>query len=214
MSRQIKLVILFCLCFALQSLAFAEIPKPSADCFRTKSYCSKTTVLRDASDRRVIRVEIFVQIPKSTYVDYTELKDLFFRFSDWPSYAGNSDSIDFIESTPKVGPANTVRHLAHYKTKAPWPIKEAEVFDLLEYKDLAVEPGESYAVEFYQVRDFASRKGVKYNYGQLHLKSENAEKWQVYFYSDVVPAIDSLPNVAAPFILRPMEDILKGMFRM
>ena len=210
-----KLGVVLTLVFGYVSSVLADIPAFPSDCFIGKNFCSRSQVLHDQQNRRVIRAEIFVQMSKAEYSNYEELKDLYFRFQDWPSYAGDSDSITFIESTPKQGPApqSAIRHLAHYTTKAPWPVSHAEVFDLVEYKEIAKATNVVYAVEFAQVPDFSSRKGVKYNYGQLHLLDDQHDRWLVYFYSDVIPSMDILPNVAAPFILKPMEDILRGMFK-
>ena len=211
----IKLGIFFSLIFGYVSFVFADIPTFPSDCFLGKNFCSRAQVIHGQQNRRVIRVEIFVQMFKAEYSKFEELKDLYFQFEDWPSYAGHSDSISFIESASKVGPAPlaAIRHQAHYTTKAPWPVSKAEVFDLLEYQEIAKAQGVVYAVEFSQVQDFSARKGVKYNYGQLHLLDDQHDRWLVYFYSDVIPGIDVLPNVAAPFILKPMEDILRGMFK-
>jgi hypothetical protein len=197
------------------SSAFADLPAFPENCFQTKSFCSRANVFRDAQGRKPIKAEIFVRVKKGDFPNYQQLSDLFIKFEDWPFFAGRSQNIEFQDSRRVVGPApeNAVRHLARYKARAPWPIGSMEVIDMLEYKELSRDNKQAYAVEFKQVPNFAERKGVKYNYGQLHLL-ENQNYWMIYFYTDVIPSIDLLPSTAAPFILRSMEDILIGMFKL
>jgi|GEM_PF-6432417 len=217
-AKTLKSLVASCLIFSLiQIVSFrvegATVPNPPSDCFVGKSFCSRVNVVRDNADRRVIRAEVFVRLNQSEYGSIDDLKAIYFDFEAWPSYASGSQNIAFRESKRTVTANGSIRHLARYKAKAPWPIKEMDVADLLEYRELpAVLGGNS--VEFVQVPDFVGRAGLKHNYGQLHLAPKTNGQWGVYFYTDVIPSIDMLPNTAAPFILRSMEDILRGMFKL
>ncbi|HAZ12437.1 MAG: hypothetical protein A2X86_16950 [Bdellovibrionales bacterium GWA2_49_15] len=210
----IKLGLFVSLLVGCLNFAWAEVPSFPANCFQGKNYCSRSRVTNDQDERRIIRLEIFAQISKAKFANYEELRDLYFRFEDWPTYAARSVSILFTDSARQRGPEPeaATRHFAHYKTRAPWPLSYTEVIDLLEYQMLASTSPEVFAAEFSQVADFTSRKGLKYNTGQLHILDNQADHWLIYFYSDVIPAGEILPRVAAPYILRPMEDILRGMF--
>jgi len=210
----LELLLLTVLLFAIAEGVHAELPNPPSDCFSRQNFCSSSQVTRDQEGRRVIRVTIFAKLDKSKYGQWQELKELYFDFAKWPDYASHSKNIDMIasEQRPSTDSRYFVEHYAKYYAKAPFPIGKMEVEDLVSYHEIASpSPNGVLSVEFLERPDFTARKGLKFNRGELHLL-QNDQNWNVVFINDVIPSIDILPKVAAPYIERSMMDIFHGMF--
>jgi hypothetical protein len=211
-------VLFFVLLLSLSSVVVGgTLPSIPSNCFGQTSYCTSVEVAKDESGRRVIRVKIFAHLSKERFATLASVAARYLDFAKWPDYASSFDDLTFHKSEERrdvVGQVEKLRHLAHYTSKAPWPIKSMEVVDLVEYEFVTEQyPGSLYSAVFTPVAGFKGRKGVKHNVGELHIgETANKASWILYFVTDVVPDIELLPNVAAPYIHRPIHAIFKGMF--
>ena len=212
--------VVFVILFLISTFAFAkEVPVAPSNCFSGKSYCSGWNVLTNSEGKKVIRVRIFAKLSISDMGSLDDVEGFFFDFSKWKDYAAGSENISILDSElryVRVNGQERKRHFVRYSAKAPWPIRNMNVVDLMEYKIASADyPATLKSYTFRQVPGFSDREGVKYNIGELHIvKTSDLKSYLVTFVTDVVPSIDLLPKVAAPYIQRPMLDVFKGMFNL
>ncbi len=209
----------YALVFCAISLSFsvcAAVPAIPSNCFSSKHFCSESSVIRERG-KKVIKVIIAAKFVKSKYTNPSELVDLYFDFAKWPDYAAGSSNLnmDFSEVL-FVRDSNGVekkRHHVSYTAKAPWPIRNMKVHDLVEYDSATVVDGALIFAKFESVANFQDREGIKLNWGEVYVL-EQGKHYVVLFINKVIPSISILPSVAAPYIERPMLDIFKGMFNL
>lgn len=200
------------------SINATELPKIPVDCFDDQNYCYGNDVLDNDEGRRVIRISLFAKFDGTEYSSHLELVNKFFDFPEWPAYAEDSRDITFKESReidPIIVNGQKVRrHLAHYETGAPFPFRKMEVFEVANYFQLPPPNGGIISYKFVADMSNPQTKGIKYKVGILHLAKTQNNDYMVYLTIDVVPSIDLLPKIAAPYIERAMMAIFTGMFNL
>ncbi|MCK5072719.1 MAG: hypothetical protein KAQ98_04780 [Bacteriovoracaceae bacterium] len=232
MTKFILNILMFA--FFIQATFAGTFPEIPDGCLDEDIYCSEAKVVKkiiDGESKKVIRIKIFVLGTADDYDSEQDILDLFFDFDSWGDYAemGDSRTIKFKKSL-NLGPITwneheTFRHYANYKIKAPFPINWMNVRAMGYYWN--IEPYEgavascmfenqtSGVFEIPGEPTLHGGEGFKYTDGEFHIKVEGEEdekEYYMYFTADVIPAIDFLPSIAAPYVHAGFLAILKGMF--
>ncbi len=204
--------------WCIGAFAANELPKIPTNCFQEKSFCYGNDVVDSEEGRRVIRVSLIAKFDNTEYTDHMELVNKFFDFAQWPVYAEDSQDVKFFESreldTLNINGKQIRRHLAHYETGAPFPFRRMEIFEVANYYQISSPAGAFLSYKFVADMSNPQTKGIKYKVGILHLAKLQNNDYLVYLTVDVIPAIDLLPKIAAPYIEKAMMGIFTGMFNL
>lgn len=214
------LISLFLLSTTLSNIFAAnELPKIPGNCFNTEVYCVSNDVTNNEEGKRVIRVQLFAKVDAAEYSSYQDIINKFFAFNQWPTYAEDSKDVAFFASKeiePIVVNGQKVRrHLAHYETGAPFPFRKMEVYEVANYFPLETYNGALVSYKFVADVSNPQTKGIKHKVGILHMSlNKDTNEFYLYLTIDIVPSIDLLPKIAAPYIERAMMGIFLGMFNL
>lgn len=197
--------------------AAGTLPTVPSDCFDRDNYCYGSDVTENDQGRRVIRVQLFARVDANEYSSPEALIGKFFDFASWPTYVQGSRDVSFVESR-ELEPAERDgqkirRHLAHYYTGAPFPFRKIEVYEVANYTQLPTFEGALISYQFLADTSDPNLKGLKHKLGILHLAlDQESNEYVLYLTIDVIPSIDLLPKIAAPYIEKAMMAIFLGMF--
>lgn len=199
------------------------LPPVPEGCFSSEVYCNYWEVLEknnpaNPHGKRVIRINFFAQLDAFEYDSYHDIIGRFQDFPAWMDYTKNSDDIDMSYSVRLPSIIDTDgktlhRHEAHYTVKGPRIIGgKVNVRELAMYKELEPFPGQ---LTTWSMRHDENYKlqGLKYKTGILSLSyNQEQEVYLAIVILDVVPEINILPKVAAPYIETGLLATFKGMF--
>ncbi|MBF0313206.1 MAG: hypothetical protein HQK50_10330 [Oligoflexia bacterium] len=211
------------------TLFAATMPTPPEDCFAEQSYCHKYEIVYD-NDIRYIEVTIHAEIDASEFATSQDIINRYFDFDHWFEYLDGKDAVRLVTSTalPTTVEADGreyIWHFSHYYTKAPFPLWSMQIKEVSYYRKIVPNPyaDAQVAWEFdlkkgrIQIpslgEDFTDSWGLKYKYGQLFARfDQEKQKYYVLAVTRVIPSIDLLPSVAAPYIEASMLAIFQGVF--
>lgn len=213
----------------LMGTAFAslqtKLPNVPDDCFDEEIFCHNWEVLKKRNPKnphgkRVIRINFFAEIDGFEFESHEDLIGRFINFEAWPEYTKNSENIkmSYSKRLPSIVDENGVvnhRHEAHYTMKGPRIIGgKVSVRELALYKEIPLADGAKASWALRHDENYEST-GVKHKTGVLHLAyDEDEDVYRVYIVLDVIPEINILPKVAAPYTEAGLVDTFKGMFNL
>ncbi|MBF0298489.1 MAG: hypothetical protein HQK51_07195 [Oligoflexia bacterium] len=202
------------------------IPTAPEGCFDNAAYCSNNTVIREGGQRYIV-VHLYGIIDAENFEIPQSLLDAYMDFSRWPEYINGSDYLNIIKSqeiilNPQV--KGLRRHYVTYSTKAPFPINKVYIREVADYIDISGQSkyDSDVAVKFDIIKGnhqvpgeplLVNYEGIKYKHGEIYVR-KNTKDNNYYVYADVriIPEIDLLPTVAAPYIEGSVVAIFKGVF--
>ena len=166
-----------------------------------------------------IKVSFFARIAKDDFDNRNEILDRYFDFEAWPDYAEGSEYPMFKISEPLEDLFETrgdlqvliKRHHVKYISDAPFPLTDQTIHEVSHYEEIAPWDGAFVSWKFYLDESFPELEGIKKKSGTLHAR-EGEEFYHVYILFEVIPGIDVLPSLAAPYVRQSVEAIFKGMF--
>lgn len=227
------ILISWALALGLTSAASAagKLPTIPAGCFDDKLYCTETAVV-DASDgHRVIRVKFVAMTTINEFPTAQSIVDKYFSFGDWFDYARGTDAIKIEQSALRgvEGDNDKLFHYSRYIVQAPFPINKSRVREVSQYNRMTPVPGAviSYSYSLVQSshtnlpeedvkwKTLNGSEGVKRKDGEIHIQfNEETGEYYLFMVTDVIPGIDLLPKVAAPYIERGIVAVAKGMLNL
>ena len=221
--------VVFLTCSILMGSAFGSLentlPNIPDDCFDEEVFCHNWEVLKKRNPnnphgKRVIRINFFAEIDGFEFDSFNDLVGRFINFDAWPEYTKNSENIkmSFSKRLPSIVDENGEvihRHEAHYTMKGPRIIGgKVNVRELALYKQIPLveDAVASWALKHDKGYEHV---GIKHKTGVLHLTyDEDSDTYKVYIVLDVIPEINILPKVAAPYTEAGLVDTFKGMFNL
>ncbi|MBT3984460.1 MAG: hypothetical protein HOE90_24100 [Bacteriovoracaceae bacterium] len=209
--------------------AFAgkALPEVPDDCFDSNSFCTKRAVLRNAAGKRYINVQFFAAISEDDFDTPEDIVDMYFDFAEWGEYTKGTNEVKMKVTLPmgtytKDGTVIT-RHYATYKTKAPFPIGKVHIREVTDYIPLTAYDGAELSY-YYTLADastpikvpghgvYKKPEGLKMKNGHIHVAyDEDNGEYILFLNANVIPGIDLLPKIAAPYIERSIVAVAKGM---
>lgn len=223
-----KIGLLFsALAFSIAGFAKQPLPTIPDNCFDENLFCAETKVV-DVDGERVIRVKFVAMTTISEYPTAQSIIDKYFDFESWFDYTEGTESIKIETSKEMLREENNdrVRHYSHYIVQAPFPIRKARTREITEYNRIENAEGAMVSYRFALVpgphhnlpeseeryKTLEESEGVKKKEGEIHIQfNEETGEYILYMVTDVIPAIDLLPKVAAPFIERAFVAVARGM---
>ncbi len=220
MKKLLILVVANLMLLSFANAAPEDFSLPS-DCFEEEDFCYTYGVeYNEELDRKVIRVHFHAQLYIDDYEDVDEVVGLFLDFDSWDDYTASMDDYDKVGDALKYNDVvfvssvgNGMTHTSHFWTDAPWPISKMEIKERSLYEEIEVDIALK-GYKFYLDPQF-NNEGIKYKSGVVRIYLDDEE--DMYYASatlDVIPEIDFLPTVAAPYVSRGLIAIFKGMFDM
>lgn len=205
------LSILFIL-FSLSGALAAELPKAPTNCFSSASYCSVVKVLR-VNGEKLLKVEVFSKIERHLYPDVDSIIGRFVDFFQWPQYVSGSENIRFASSEALDIESADYSHRFRYTIKAPWPVRKSEVAGTTHYNESTSEFNGSLKSYSFDLDKTEAVKGLSRYYGDVHVYGMTKDFFEVSFVAFVSPTIKIGLDLAKPYIQRPIQEILVGMFQ-
>ena len=220
----------FALAISASTFAGGTLPTIPNGCFDDKLFCSEWSIA-DVNGMRVIRVKFVAMAYTSDYPTPQSIVDKYFDFAHWGDYAQGTDSISIENSVLRgtEGQNDKLYHYVRYVMQAPFPISHMRIREVTQYTRMepaagavlsyrfALVPGLQTGLPEYEDRykTLNGPEGVKYKEGEIHIQynQENGE-YVLFMMTDVVPGIDLLPKVAAPYIERGIVAVAKGMLNL
>ncbi len=223
-----KVIIVLIFLFSAKIL-LAELPQIPYECFDYDIYCSHFKLVEkiiDGQKTKVIEATIFVVLSKEDY-SIKNIIDLFFNFDSWKEYAESEGSNAIVfQSSMHLGTFERDGHTVHKQyihsfLKAPAPIfsitfRGVGHFWLTDPVVGATHSGKFNYLDkgYFHIPNeppLDGAEGYKYHAGEYHLKADKDEVY-IYFKAWVIPEINLLPQIAAPYIEQSYLSLLKGMF--
>ncbi|MBF0206602.1 MAG: hypothetical protein HQK53_06910 [Oligoflexia bacterium] len=118
------------------------------------------------------------------------------------------------------------RHYAHYYNDAPFPFWSIEVREVAHYTDIDPFPYKDVlaAVKFSVITDknivhevpgglpLRGAEGLKHKSGEIYLKyDEQNGRFVLFSIVNIIPQIDLLPTIAAPYIEKAVVATFRGI---
>mgnify|MGYP003972591999 CR=1 FL=1 len=189
----------------------ASLPLKPNGCYDKSNFCSTISVKR-VNGSKVLDLEVFALIDRSQFPDIRSVIERFVDFHQWPQYVAGSENIKFTTSESLSIFEGKYTHKFDYKIKAPWPVRKSRVFGTTHFGEVTTEfPGSllSYSFQIDKGEDFG---GVSKYYGNVHIYNETDEFYEVSYKSIVAPTIKIGLDLAKPYVRKPIEEILRGMY--
>lgn len=202
-----------------------ELPAVPEGCFDQEIFCHNWEILsrrdsRNPHGQRVTRVRFFAKLDAYEFESY---HDIVARFKDapaWIKYAEYTDVVNIyhsvlLNSTVDERGRTVFRHESHYDLKGPAVIGgKVSVRELGLYTIIDPVPGALVSVKMDFDPNYPA-KGVKHKTGEIHLTYDEIEEtYDVHLVLDVIPEINILPKVGAPYVEAGLVAIFKGMFNL
>lgn len=219
-----KLLILSLLAIFITPSFSRELPVIPENCFEASVYCHHWKVFESKDPenphgKRVIRIMFFAQLDAYEYDSYHNIIDTFEQFDQWPEYTKNSENVTITYSVKLPTIVNEEgqeihRQEAHYTLKAPRIIGgKVNVRERVLYQELEKANNAETSWSFTHDATY-NLQGLKHKTGVLDISfNKEQEVYFLYLTLDVIPEINILPKLAAPFIEAGIVDIFKGMFK-
>ncbi|MFZ8933083.1 MAG: hypothetical protein ACO20H_05485 [Bacteriovoracaceae bacterium] len=223
-----KLMIAFLALYSTLAVALEEpkvLPSVPEACFDEEIFCHDWTVLSRRNDdnphgKRVTRIRFFAKLDSYEFESH---HDIVARFKDAPAWMRYTDYTNVVNIYKSVMHNSTVDeqgrivdiHEAHYDLKGPSIIGgKVSVREQALYTIIDPVPGALVSVMIRHDPNY-SAKGVKHKTGEIHLTYDDYdETYGIYIILDIVPEINILPKVGAPYIEAGLVAIFKGMFNL
>lgn len=223
-------LLFFATAFSVAGFAKQPLPTIPEGCFDENLYCTDTKVI-DVDGQRVIRVKFVAMTTTAEYPTAQSIVDKYFDFENWFDYTKATESIK-METSAKMkveGDNDRLWHYAHYIVQAPFPISKVRTRELTEYNRIELAEGAVVSYRYSIVpglhtglpeseeryQTLRNSEGVKRKDGEIHIQyNEESGEYILFMVTDVIPAIDLLPKVAAPFIERSIVAVARGMLNL
>lgn len=212
---------------ASQGTTSATLPEPPDNCFQNRSYCTNTEIVNE-DGRRLIKVTLHAQISGDIYSSANDIRELYLDFDKWGEYLKDSEVIKMIKTIAlpsiEINGKTIYRHYVHYTARAPFPLITQKVRMVAHYQDLDPSPYQDaeLSVRFDAITDkdhqidgeepLKGAEGLKFQTGDLFVKHDKENnQFLIYSVTKVVPGIDLLPSIAAPYVEDSVVALLKGI---
>lgn len=196
--------------------SFASLGKPlpvkPSDCYSESSFCSTISVKR-INGVKVLDLEVFALIDRNQFPDIESVIGRFVDFYQWPQYVAGSDNINFSISEAIDSEINSYTHKFDYTIKAPWPVRKSRVYGIAHFEEATTSfPGSLLSYSF-KIDKNQSYGGVNEYYGDVHVYNKSERFFEVSYKSIVSPTIKIGLDLAKPYVRKPIEEILRGMYQ-
>lgn len=206
------------------------------------TYCSDYGVAHSSeAGRKVIKVDFYAKLDGLNFEDEWEIYDLFADFEAWGDYTSWVEDYGSISTDKKAKKSakkaledhnvtmlssvvadsieleDGVEALVHevtYFTAGPWPFTTNKIVERALYYEIPAYEGALISMKMILDPSYADQlKGLKYKTGILHIGyDEEEDAYMLYFKLEVVPEIDLLPSIAAPYVGKAFISVFEGMF--
>ena len=188
-----------------------ELPQAPIDCFSGQTACSKVNIVK-VDGRKMIKVEVFALIGKNIYSDVSSVIDRFVDFSQWPNYVAGSENIKF-HNSEELLIDERLTHRFEYTIKAPWPVRKTRIEGVTHYTEVTSDYLGSLKSYHLMLDKSFSFEGMNTYKGNVHVFNETDQTFEVAFIAIVEPTIKIGLELAKPYIQRPIQEILEGMYK-
>ena len=209
---KLSLVLLLGLILNLSVAHTAELPKAPSDCFSTNTFCSNVKVMR-LNGKKLLKVEVFSKIDRKLYPDVTSVIGRFVDFYQWPQYVAGSENISFSTSDLLDTRNSDYTHRFRYTIKAPWPLRKSEIAGTTDYNESTTDYKGSLKSYSFTLDKTKPSKGLSEYNGAVHVYSMTDSHFEVSFVAFISPTIKIGLDMAKPYIQRPIQEILVGMYQ-
>lgn len=221
----------------LQASGEKSFFNPPANCFDENTYCFKTTVIYGTDNTRYIHTNLYAMINEDEIESTDALLAKYIDFNKWPKYVERKDALRFVRSValPPIYETDAdgnksprYRHFSHYFTKAPFPINSLEVKEYSMYRYILPKtmPEWSDADNILHFELLKGRQeipelgevleapvGLKNKFGNIAIKHDKENhRYLLMAETNITPAIDLLPGIAAPYIEKSIVSVFEGIF--
>jgi hypothetical protein len=188
------------------------LPVKPIDCYKDSNFCSTISVKR-INGTKVLDLEVFALIDRNKFPDIDSVIGRFVDFYQWPQYVAGSDNIDFTLSETVESRDSEYSHRFDYTIKAPWPVRKSRVFGIADFSKVTENfPGSLLSYSF-TIDKTVNYGGVSEYFGNVHIYNKTAEYFEVSYKSIVSPTIKIGLDLAKPYVCKPIEEILQGMYQ-
>lgn len=188
-----------------------NLPVKPTDCYKNSNFCSTISVKR-INGSKVLDLEVFALIERSKFPDIDSVIERFVDFYQWPQYVAGSDNINFTLSEAIDSRNGQYSHRFDYTIKAPWPVRKSRVFGVADFLEVTSSFSGSLLSYSFSIDKSLNYGGVSQYYGNVHIYNKTDDFFEVSYKSIVSPTIKIGLDLAKPYIRRPIEEILKGMY--
>jgi hypothetical protein len=206
-----KLAIIWFLVLINSSVFSGELPVKPVGCYDNSNFCS-TIEVKKINGVKVLDLEVFALIERRHFPDIKSIIDRFIDFHQWPQYVAGSENIKFDISESLFTAGNDYSHRFDYTIKAPWPVRKSRVRGVAHFNEATSSFSGSlisYKFDLDKTKPFG---GVSEYYGSIHVYNETSDFFEVSYKSIVSPSITTGLDLAKPYVRKPIEEILRGMY--
>ncbi len=144
-------------------------------------------------------------------ISLAKLYNIMTDFDQWPKLLKSVKDVKWITSKKTIVNDTTIRHHAKYKVKAPWPVRWIEAEESSFY--IQTRRDETHIEYTFYPDSHFTQVGTKLKEGHAELRwDKETHLIHGYLYIEIIPQIDLLMKVTAPYVAKSMDNIFKGLF--